>query len=74
MLAVVIILNVMKKIYGLCFYFFGLLFMTSIVINVGIRFWNETLTETQLFLKFWYLIPITLIFGFLFLFFGKKDF
>lgn len=64
----------MKKIYGLFFYFFGLLFMTSIVINVVIRFWNETLTETQLFLKFWYLIPITLIFGFLFLFFGKKDF
>jgi hypothetical protein len=48
--------------------------MTSIVINVGIRFWNKTLTETQLFLKFWYLIPITLLLGFLFLFFGKKDF
>jgi len=64
----------MKKTYWLCFCLFGLLFATSIVINVAIRFWNETLTETQLFLKFWYLIPITLVLGFLFLFFGKKDF
>lgn len=63
----------MKKINGICFYFFGVLFLSSIVLGIVVRFCNTTLTETQLFLAFWYLIPITLVLGYLFLFFANKD-
>jgi hypothetical protein len=55
----------MEKLYTAGIYLFGTLFIVALVFWVSIRFMNPTLTETQLFLKFWYMIPVMLLLGLL---------
>jgi len=64
----------MKKAYVIILYFITILFFTSIAISISIRFWNPKLTETELFLNYWYLIPINMVLGVLFIkLFDKID-
>ena len=56
----------MEKIHAILLYFFTIVFLASITTTISIRFVYPELTETQLFLKFWYLIPInTFLAGFI---------
>ena len=52
----------MKKFYELLFYFFLICALLTILATAFIRFYNPELTETQLFLNFWYMPLIALVF------------
>jgi len=53
----------MKKMYAIILYFVTILFFSAIAITCSIRFLNPKLTETELFLNYWYMIPINIVLG-----------